>query len=250
MFKSKTYAKKGKGRFARTVPIKHADLTVCILPAPTTVTPKATDELELSQAGLRKKVVSVLEDCKHEDIVTIMEEEFSKLHQIQGRWMLYKATGGSGQRKLSLISMESEGYSGRQLRSVSNSGKNVIFLVPLQEELDTQPLPYNSAEFAKMPKVPCVTCNTTMPLQLLALHAEECKLNSNEKTDVVIVEDENEHCNIEENVTNTPDREVSEDSLGRCALYAKTSCHCQFYLIMEAYVLRDHSVMTHCWKIT
>lgn len=75
--------------------------------------------------------------------------------------------------------MESEGYSGRQLRSVSNCGKNVLFLVPLQEEMDTQPLPYNSAEFAKMPKVPCVTCNTTMPLQMLALHAEECKLNSN-----------------------------------------------------------------------
>ncbi|KAA0721540.1 hypothetical protein E1301_Tti021731 [Triplophysa tibetana] len=179
MFKSKTEVKKGKGRFARTVPIKHTDLTVCVLPAPTTVTPKATAELELSQAGLGKKVVSVLEDRKHEDIVTIMEEEFSKLHQIQGRWMRYKATGGSGQRKVSLISMESEGYSGRQLRSVSNRGRNVIFLVPLQEELDTQPLPYNSAEFAKMPKVPCVTCNTNLPLHLLALHAEECKLNSN-----------------------------------------------------------------------
>ncbi|XP_056613384.1 uncharacterized protein LOC130429049 [Triplophysa dalaica] len=114
--------------------------------------------------------------------------------------------------------MESEGYSGRQLRSVSNSGKNVIFLVPLQEESDTQPLPYNSAEFAKMPKVPCVTCNTILPMQLLALHAEEWKLNSNEKTDVVIVEDENEDCNIEEKVTNTPDREVSEDSLGMCPI--------------------------------
>ncbi|KAF4110456.1 hypothetical protein G5714_007487 [Onychostoma macrolepis] len=80
---------------------------------------------------------------------------------------------------MTLISMDTEGYSGRQIRSVSNSGKNVLFLVPLQEEMDTQPLPYNSAEFAKMPKVPCVTCNTTMPLQMLALHAEECKLNSN-----------------------------------------------------------------------
>lgn len=68
MFRSKTEAKKGKARFPRTVPIKHTDLTICVLPAPTTVTPKATAELELSQAGLGKKVVSVPEDCKHEDV--------------------------------------------------------------------------------------------------------------------------------------------------------------------------------------
>lgn len=139
-----------------------------------------------------------------------MEEEFPKLQPLQGWWMFYKATGkygdfelvwraqltndhllirihllhtnsvagGSGQRRMSLISMDTEGYSGRQIRSVSNCGKNFLFLVPFQEEMDTQPLPYNSSEFAKMPKVPCVTCNTTMPLQMLALHAEECKLNS------------------------------------------------------------------------
>lgn len=143
-----------------------------------------------------------------------MEEEFPKLRPLQGRWMLYKATGkygdfeldwraqfttvkiicqlgsihylhtnsvagGSGQRRMTLISMDTEGYSGRQIRSVSNCGKTVLFLVPLQEEMDTEPLPYNSAEFAKMPKVPCVTCNTTIPLQMLALHAEKCKQNSN-----------------------------------------------------------------------
>ncbi|XP_058603956.1 uncharacterized protein LOC131522468 [Onychostoma macrolepis] len=153
------------------------------------------------------------------DIVTIMEEEFPKLQPLQGRWMFYKATGGSGQRRMTLISMDTEGYSGRQIRSVSNSGKNVLFLVPLQEEMDTQPLPYNSAEFAKMPKVPCVTCNTTMPLQMLALHAEECKLNSNENIDLVIVED----TDLEDQVTNTDAgaRDVSEDSLAVCPICQK-----------------------------
>lgn len=80
---------------------------------------------------------------------------------------------------MTLISMDTEGYSGRQIWSVSNCSKDVLFLVPLQEVMDTQPFPYNSAEFAKMPKVPCVTCNTTMPLQMLALHTEECNQNSN-----------------------------------------------------------------------
>lgn len=83
--------------------------------------------------------------------------------------------GGSGQRKLSIVPMDTEGYSVRQLRTASNNGKNVLFLVPLQEELDTEPLPYNAAEFARMPQVPCLTCNTTMPLQMLALHAENCQ---------------------------------------------------------------------------
>lgn len=87
--------------------------------------------------------------------------------------------GGSGQRRMTLISTDTEGYSGQQIQSFSNWDKNLLFLVPRQEEMDTQTLPYNSAEFAKMPKVPCVTCNTTMPLQMLALHTEECKQNSN-----------------------------------------------------------------------
>lgn len=71
--------------------------------------------------------------------------------------------------------MDTEGYSGRQLRAVTNNGKYHLFLVPLQEELDTEPLPYDSAEFARMPQVPCLTCNATMPLQMLALHAENCQ---------------------------------------------------------------------------
>lgn len=71
--------------------------------------------------------------------------------------------------------MDAEGYTGQQLRSVSNNGKIVLFLVPLQEEMDTEPLPYNAAEFSRMPQVPCVRCKTTMPLQMLALHAQECK---------------------------------------------------------------------------
>lgn len=89
--------------------------------------------------------------------------------------MFYKASGGSGQRTLSVIPMDVEGYTGQQLRSVSNNGKIVLFLVPLQEEIDTEPLPYDATEFSKMPQVPRVRCQTTMPLQMLALHAQECK---------------------------------------------------------------------------
>ncbi|TKS74054.1 G2/M phase-specific E3 ubiquitin-protein ligase [Collichthys lucidus] len=82
---------------------------------------------------------------------------------------------GSGQRKLSIIPIDSEGYSGRQLRMASNNGKNVLFLVPLQGELETAPLPFSSPEFSKMPKVACNNCLEIIPLQMLALHSESCQ---------------------------------------------------------------------------
>lgn len=75
--------------------------------------------------------------------------------------------------------MEKEGYTGQQLRSASNNGKIIIFLVPLQESMGTEPLPCDAAEFAQMPQVPCVTCNTNIPLQMLPLHAQECKQLTN-----------------------------------------------------------------------
>lgn len=77
--------------------------------------------------------------------------------------------GGSGQRKLSVIPIDSEGYSGQQLRLASNHGKNILFLVPVQEELETVPLPLNAPEFAKMPKV---ACNN---LQMLGLHVKAAR---------------------------------------------------------------------------
>lgn len=90
-------------------------------------------------------------------------------------FILWYGIGGCGQRKLSAVPMDTEGYSGQQLRAVTNNGKNHLFLVPLQEELDMEPLPYDSAEFERMPQVPCLTCNATMPLQMLALHAANCQ---------------------------------------------------------------------------
>ena len=94
-------------------------------------------------------------------------------------YILWNGIGGCGQRKLSIVPIDTEGYFGRQLCAVTNNGKNLLFLVPLQEELDTDTLPYDSAEFARMPQVPCLTCNATMPLQMLALHAENCQQTVN-----------------------------------------------------------------------
>lgn len=82
--------------------------------------------------------------------------------------------GGSGRRRLSIVPTEAEGYSTKLLKSASNNGKNILFVVPLQEKLSTEPLSYDSLEFAKMPQSKCITCGSQMPLQLLLLHVEGC----------------------------------------------------------------------------
>uniref|UniRef100_A0AAV2K1G3 HECT domain-containing protein n=1 Tax=Knipowitschia caucasica TaxID=637954 RepID=A0AAV2K1G3_KNICA len=125
--------------------------------------------------------------------------------------MFFKSTGGNGQRKLTLVPMDMEGYNGRQLRAASNNGRNVLFIVPLQQELDTEPLPFDAAEFSKMPQVPCHICGTTIPLQLLALHADSCEPPTKKMTDVVILEDSDPSHALEEK---GPDMEVPGTSSG------------------------------------
>ena len=60
------------------------------------------------------------------------------------------------------------------LKAASNNGKNTIYVVPIQEHLSTEPLPYDSPEFSKMPQSTCITCGSEMPLQLLPLHVGQC----------------------------------------------------------------------------
>ncbi len=86
--------------------------------------------------------------------------------------------GGCGQRKLNVVPPESEGYTAKSLKTASNNGKSTLYIVPLQDTIDTSPLPPHAAEFEKMPKSICKTCGVMMPLQVLALHIENCALES------------------------------------------------------------------------
>lgn len=85
--------------------------------------------------------------------------------------------GGCGIRRLNVIPPDSEGYTGSQIKSASASGKTMLYVVPLQEELDLNPLPNDAREFKKMPKATCQMCHKSMPLQVLALHIQVCKSN-------------------------------------------------------------------------
>ena len=64
--------KRGRGRFSKpvsSVPVKFIDVTICVLPRPTDVTPKPAQELELVQAGLGKRVVAIPEDGTHAEVL-------------------------------------------------------------------------------------------------------------------------------------------------------------------------------------
>lgn len=60
-----------------------------------------------------------------------------------------------------------------------------MYITPLQDELDTAPLPPSSDAFRNMPKALCKKCNISFPLQVLTNHIKTC-------SDVVLIEDENE----------------------------------------------------------
>ncbi|XP_073728938.1 uncharacterized protein [Misgurnus anguillicaudatus] len=62
---------------------------------------------------------------------------------------------------------------------------SVLYIAPLQEELDTAPLPPSSESFRDMPKAVCKQCKKSFPLQILTNHIKTC-------SDVVVVEDENQ----------------------------------------------------------
>lgn len=45
-----------------------------------------------------------------------------------------------------MIPPDSDGYTGTLLRSVTGSGKNTLYIVPLQHEFDLTPLPPDAIE--------------------------------------------------------------------------------------------------------
>lgn len=46
--------------------------------------------------------------------------------------------------------------------------------MPIQQVLDTAPLPFTPNEFQAMPKTPCASCLEHIPLQLFSVHVEMC----------------------------------------------------------------------------
>lgn len=63
-----------------------------------------------------------------------------RLFSIIRRHIFKSFTGGPGQRKLPLVSMGKDGYSAEYLRTKAGGSNSCIFIVPIQDELDTSQL--------------------------------------------------------------------------------------------------------------
>ncbi|KAJ7998256.1 hypothetical protein DPEC_G00220740 [Dallia pectoralis] len=130
-------------------------------------TPTLAEEFELTQAGLGKRNLTMSKDMTHAEFFRQLQDVYPKMDGLTGGWLLKKAT-------------DSEGYTGSLIRSASTSGKNLLYVVPLQQELDLTPLPADASESQSMPKATCQTCKLSFPLQILALHIQGCMESQSE----------------------------------------------------------------------
>ncbi|MEQ2299786.1 hypothetical protein AMECASPLE_018604, partial [Ameca splendens] len=138
-------------------------------------------------------------DFSHTEVSSLFQNTFPKMITVSGGWVLYKAAGGNGRWRLSVVPPESEEYTGSTIRSASGGGKTMLYIVPLQEEFDLTPLPHDAQEFSLIPKAECKKCLKIMPLQLLSIHvkqysAAECNTFSDSEPEVtnILCPDEKE----------------------------------------------------------
>ncbi|CAL8376043.1 unnamed protein product [Arctogadus glacialis] len=162
--------------------VKYMELQVCLLEGNKEHVPR--DEIVLLQAGLGRRTVNISENADHEDISRALQEEYPKMRGLCGGWLLKKGAGGSGKRKITSLPQGTQGYTGKILKTSSNSGKYVLYIVPLQESLDLKPLAHTAVEFHKMPKHPCMA---TLPL--LPHHIKFC---NKDEPDLIDDDDEDD----------------------------------------------------------
>ncbi|XP_051977330.1 uncharacterized protein LOC127639388 isoform X2 [Xyrauchen texanus] len=158
----------------KVAPWKPFSVNIYLMNKNTDTSPSPSEEFELLQAGLGKQTITISSNVNHSELCKLLEAEFPKMRSLTGGWLLYKAPGGNGRRKLIIVPPDSEGYTGSLIKMASNTGRTALYMVPLQDELCLDPLPFSADEFAKMPKVECRTCKTTMPLPVLYLHVKSC----------------------------------------------------------------------------
>ncbi|RXN35765.1 G2 M phase-specific E3 ubiquitin- ligase-like isoform X2 [Labeo rohita] len=140
------------------------------------------------------------------------------MSELEGAWMLHKAMGGSGQRKLNLLTPEEEGYTGASLVK-SWGGKGCLYIMPIQNTLDISPLPFTALEFQAMPKARCVSCQEYVPLQLLGLHVKTC-IQSKVKVETHC---DNDIINLDGDIINLDD-EVASGDVQPSHLESKVAC--------------------------
>ncbi|XP_047219684.1 uncharacterized protein LOC124867327 [Girardinichthys multiradiatus] len=177
-----------KGKAVKRAGIKRTPVAFFLLHKPTEKTPKHSEELTLLQAGLGKKTVQIPEDANHKEILDILCETYPKIKDLEGGWLIHKAMGGSGQRKLNVITPEEMGYTGSSLVKTWG-GRGCLYIMPIEQVLDTTPLPFTAKEFQAMPRARCSSCHE----QLLSVHVQTCfstpDINESDREVIVLKDD-------------------------------------------------------------
>uniref|UniRef100_A0A672K884 HECT domain-containing protein n=1 Tax=Sinocyclocheilus grahami TaxID=75366 RepID=A0A672K884_SINGR len=170
-------------------------------------------ELQLTLAGLGRRSLTITENMTHSEVRSIvLVNAYPKLAKMCGGWLLHKCSGGGGQRKLIVIPPDPDGYNGQQLKTVSSNGKCTMYVVLLQEQTDTTPLPPDAREFEKMPKAQCTLCSQMIPLQCLPIHIKHCKM---EHVDLCASSDDTAECPLCKKTFNS---DVIEIHAANCGL--------------------------------
>ncbi|MEQ2216173.1 hypothetical protein XENOCAPTIV_011829 [Xenoophorus captivus] len=62
---------RGKHRFSTPAPciVKRTDFHICVVSEPCQLTPKVSEELELAYAGPGKRMLSVPDNLKHDEVI-------------------------------------------------------------------------------------------------------------------------------------------------------------------------------------
>ncbi|XP_016089803.1 uncharacterized protein [Sinocyclocheilus grahami] len=126
------------------------------------------------QAGLGRKKMQMDENATYDDVCAQLKDLFPKFQEVKGGWLVYKSSGGWGSRKLNLIPPDESGYSAKHLKAATQGFKGVLYIAPLQMELETTALPPESESFNDMPKEKCQKCGITYPLVILTAHIKSC----------------------------------------------------------------------------
>ncbi|CAM4567837.1 unnamed protein product [Leuciscus chuanchicus] len=95
----------------------------------------------------------------------------------KGVLAIFKSSGGWGSWKLTLIPPDESGYNTKHLKTATQGFKGVLYIAPLQMELDTTALPPESETFNDMPKEKCQRCGISCPLLILTAHIKTCVTN-------------------------------------------------------------------------
>ncbi|KAK5865337.1 hypothetical protein PBY51_016510 [Eleginops maclovinus] len=140
--------------------IKTTALHFYLLPKNISHTPLPTEELELLQAGMGRQTLTLPEDGDHAEISRLLADTFPKMEGLCGGWLLHKATGGSGRRKLTVIPPEAEGCSVKALRAMS-----AVHIRTCNGKLSSD---------ETVDEVVCPICTKEFPEDEITVHASLC----------------------------------------------------------------------------